>query len=354
MNANMEPTVNLALALEGTAVPSTEEIRRLTGVAGMLETLPDPDIDPRFAARLEAVLMAEFDAKHPAPQHAPMLQLVKPEATPAPVAEPKAQPNVIALPRRRFVVRKAIAGLAAAAMISALPVVAAASSLPGSPFFGIEQFRQNHAISSARGAEKAFVMEATARKWIGYSAEMVALNYDANAISRVLRRAGILQRDAATLLTRFGSPEQIDRLVAMLAGDSGRLTRIRSLAPSHARPALSRAITVIESITSQLAAGLEPVVNVAAIITTDPTAAITAEPQSDVEAPKPTTRAPKGTPQVKEKNKPADLYWDDPEGCQVWFSTVFGDTLKHPSELLCRAGAMKEAAQGADLPDGDL
>lgn len=253
MNARMaDTTLALALALEGTAQPASEEIERLAGIAGTIATLPDPEIDPRFAARLEARLMAEFDAI----SARPVLRLVE-TATPEPTPEPALAPNVVALPRRRLVVRKALAAAIAAAMLSALPVVASASSLPGSPFFGIERWRQNQMISSAHGAEKAFAMEHIARRWIGYAEQMTALRYERDAIDGVLGHAGRLQAGAVALIVRLGTDREIARLGAMLESDAARLRELLDVAGDPIRPVLLDMLAAIERLADRLAgAGL--------------------------------------------------------------------------------------------------
>ncbi len=349
MKAHMETTLNLALALEGSAAPASDEIKRLAGIADMLETLPDPDIDPRFIARLEATLMAEFDAQAPASEIAapvrPGLRLVKPQPiSQQPIqAQPRIAPNVIALPRRRFVVRKALVSAIAAAMLMALPVVASASALPGSPFFGIEQWRQNHAISQTHGVERAFAMEKVARKWIGYGAEMVALGYPAARIDEVLQRAGLLQTQAVKVISAYGSADQIRRFAGMLAADVKRLDRVRKMAPGHARPALDRAIGIAQDLTDQLArelglSGLPAAASgLGAVATgTEPAtggSSSTATTGSSTDSAKPGSNGSKDPQPPTTIQNPVDVQ----DQCDILFSEQLGDWLAGPSVVICKS-----------------
>lgn len=359
MTAQMETTLNLALALEGSVAPGTDEVRRLTGVADMLESLPDPDIDPRFVARLEAVLMAEFDAKHGvstvAPEAGLRLVTAQPKVQPTPETATRVAPNVIALPRRRLVIRKAIAGMAAAAMISALPIVAAASSLPGSPFFGIEKFRQNHAISAAHGAEKGFVMEGTARKWIGYGAEMIALEYDANQIDRVLQHAGWLQTGAARIISATGTAAQVERLRAMLAADAERLDRLRDLAPATALPALVRAIDWANELSDRLATGkvvtLPSTIRPLGTVSTSLDAIVEEGTSgSGGSTSKNSTGSGQKSTTTSNTDKTIDQNLADvEEECEIIFREELGDTLVPVSAFKCRVDAAN-SDEVADLP----
>lgn len=339
MKPTTDTTLALALALDGTAAPATDEIKRLSGIAGLVDALPDPDIDQRFVARLEATLMAEFDAKFGA---AP-LQLVKPETKTETKTEEKTAPNVVALPRRRMVVRRALAGMVAAAMLSAMPVVAAASSLPGSPFFGIEQWRQNHAISSAHGAAKAFLVEQTARKWIGYGAQMAIIGYDASDIEATLFRAGRLQKQAADLIAKYGSDGQIAQMAGMFAEDAKALRRILPQTPASARPAVHDAIATATGLTASLVGGLDD---------SNATVAIPAIAESvAAEAPKSsgsgttgtdgTKAQPKGTGGKEAAGDPTTQtrreYWEtyDRTACHTIAREELNDLLVGPSALMC-------------------
>ncbi|HEX9695745.1 MAG TPA: hypothetical protein VGB64_05460 [Actinomycetota bacterium] len=340
MKPTTDTTLALALALDGAATPATEEIKRLSGIAGMVDALPNPDIDARFAARLEATLMAEYDAKFGAP--AP-LRIVKPEPVARPTIQKRTAPNVVAMPQRRLVIRRAVAGLVAAAMLSALPVVAAASSLPGSPFFGIERWRQNHAISSAHGAEKAFTSERVAQKWIGYGAQMAVLNFDPSDIEAVLFRAGELQTQAAGLIARFGSKRQIATMAGMFAEDATRLREMLSRTSESARPAVHDAIATATSLTRSLVGSLRTesaTVEIPAIAQTiagDSTASPSGRSGTQAE---PTRQGPSksdpGTPTVKADPTRRE-YWDyyDRTACEMIAQEQANDLLAAPSKVVC-------------------
>ncbi|GAC1410347.1 MAG: hypothetical protein NVSMB57_04040 [Actinomycetota bacterium] len=334
MKASMDTTTFLALALDGSAAPVNEEITRLTGIAEMLETLPDPQIDPRFSARLEAVLMAEFDALH----QTPALQLVKS----APAAEPKMAPNVIAFPRRGLVVRKMVAAAIAAAMLSALPIVASASALPGSPFFSITRWRQNNAISSVHGAHRAFVEEKVARQWIGYAAQMVALRYSNSLIDSTLRHAGWLQTQAALIVTRAGTHADIAKLSRMLREDARRLTEIGSQATDPTKPLVSKAIDLVARLTKSLSpsvgGGIDAPVAVTLIKPAAPEMAAGTDTKSVTVEPKAVAPAHGGTktPAKDPAPAPAELNSTVHTGCSLLFGDVAGDTTSSASQTLCR------------------
>ncbi|HVL90978.1 MAG TPA: hypothetical protein VM841_12165 [Actinomycetota bacterium] len=345
MKPTTDTTLALALALDGAAAPATDEIKRLSGIAGLVDALPDPEIDSRFVARLEATLMAEYDAKFgtqaessPAP-----LRIVKsePQSKTEQKAEPKAAPNVVAFPRRRMVVRRAVAGMVAAAMLSAMPVVAAASSLPGSPFFGIERWRQNHAISSAHGAEKAFVSESIARKWIGYGSQMTVLDYDPSDIEAVLFRAGELQTQAADLIARHGTKEQIAEMAGMFAQDATQLREILPKAAVSSRAAVEDAIATATGLTRTLVGKLRSLDATFAI-----PAAVEATASKDGSAgsPKSTTPARGDAKSPDTGEEAPDKVADDTrreyaetagDACEMIAREQANDLLAGPSKVAC-------------------
>lgn len=341
MTAQTDTTLALALALEGTAVPASEEVKRLAGIASLLETLPDPDIDPRFAARLEARLMAEMAETQAATESRPALSLVKPEpaVTPVQAPAPRPAPNVIALPRRRFVVRKMMAAAIAAAMLSALPVVAAAKSLPDSPFFFIEKFRQNHAISAAQGAAKAFQMEDVARRWLGYGSEMVALGYPANKVEQVLAYATRLQRRAATLIASIGTPAEIARMHDLLTDDAARLNDVLQSASDDTRSAVHEALRAVDQISRTLAQALGiplqavPAGVVIPVITGGGESQRGSSQQGGG-SPRGDTKEDPQTP-VTPPGPGQDIDWDPT--CDILFSETTGDLLSTASTGFCKA-----------------
>lgn len=133
MTARMSEDLALSLALDGRAEPADLETKALVGLAERLAALPDPEIDERFAAALEARLLSEGLSEAPAPVTA-----ARPRLTVVPATRPQVpvrRAPVVQLPRRRFVLRRGIAAAAVAAMLGAFPAAAMAGALPGSPFW---------------------------------------------------------------------------------------------------------------------------------------------------------------------------------------------------------------------------
>ena len=350
MKPMTDTTLALALALDGTASPATDEIKRLSGIAGLVDALPDPEIDQRFVARLEATLMAEFDAKFG--EAAAPLHIVKAEPK-IEANEERTAPNVIALPQRRFVVRRALAGMVAAAMLSALPVVAAASSLPGSPFFGVERWRQNHAISSAHGAAKAFLVEQTARKWIGYGSQMAIVGYDVSDIESVLAHAGRLQTQAATLIARVGTPGEIAKMAGMLADDVTRLQGILPQTRVSARPAVHDAIQTASDLTRRLVGSLRtadgaPVVvpGTEEIVASDPSTSTSTTSNGGSGATTKPADTSTGSDKPLDGNETSREYWEDYDraACHIIGREQVNDLLVGPSGLICQLNEVNPGA----------
>src|ERR1041384_563708 len=137
MKALMGESMNLALALEG-RVKAARGTSDLVVLADALAALPEPEIDASFARALEARLMTEDFGVAAATRH---LHVVKAEpAFPTtPADEIVRVAPVVQMPRRNMVVRRSVAAGVAAAMLGAFPLVAAAQSLPGSPFYGLKR-----------------------------------------------------------------------------------------------------------------------------------------------------------------------------------------------------------------------
>ncbi|MHB8511548.1 MAG: hypothetical protein ACYDCC_05155 [Actinomycetota bacterium] len=347
MTAPMDTTTVLALALDGATVPASEEVIRLTDIAGIVGSLPDPEIDPRFAARLEAVLMAEFDAQQTTVS--PALRIVKPAGI-QPVVEPKTAPNVIAFPRRRFVVRKVVAVAIAAAMLSALPIIASASALPGSPFFGIEQWRQNNAILSAHGVHRAFVEESIARNWIGYSSEMVTLGFEANKVDRALRHAGWLQYQAVALVAKIGGPADVAKLAGMLAGDATHLQQIHDKAGPQDRQFVGLAIETVSQLEADLIGGSSTPITMPAGATSldasiglaDPTTSTTTSgSQTSAGTTSPSTKST--SPKTPTATKIPDTPFPVDQTCAIPFSDKTGDLLAPVGEAQCNVRDFSKA-----------
>jgi hypothetical protein len=127
----MGESLNLALALEGRAKVAPEN-EQLVVIAEAVANLPDPQIDANFMLALEQRLLTEGLEQATPARH---LQAV-PAQTEAPA--PVRRAPVVQMPTRRLTVRRSVVAMAAAASLAAFPIAAAASSLPGSPFYGLK------------------------------------------------------------------------------------------------------------------------------------------------------------------------------------------------------------------------
>lgn len=176
MTRNAE--VALALALEGRSSRHDHETTSLLAVANALRALPEPDIDPVFASALEHRLLTEGLAETARPG----LRLVEPLGT---VVEEPVSDVVVSLPRRRLQVRRSFVAAAAVMSLAAMPVVAAAAALPGSPFYGLKQ--QFHA------AQIAFLGDsfADAERRLGFAAGHISEAEQLVAIGASDARVGV-------------------------------------------------------------------------------------------------------------------------------------------------------------------
>lgn len=242
-----DTTLALALALEGSVAPASTEVERLVALAQALEAVPDPHIDPAFAAKLEARLMAE------GVEEAPVLQIVKP--APRPAVAPKPAP-VVLLPRRRFVVRKTLVAAIAAAMLMALPIAASANALPGSPFYAVKTWRQTVQLHFSSGAAKAFRLEQIARENLSDAAQLTTLGADPRLVRSTLDRAADHQRSAVALVIDTRQVGLITKMLRMIAADRAMLTRLQPAADGATRPAIHEAITESDVLSVRLARAL--------------------------------------------------------------------------------------------------
>jgi hypothetical protein len=226
----MGEQLNLALALEG-RVKVAPANAQLMAIADALAALPDPEIDRNFMLALEARLLTEGLEEAPA-RH---LQVVKAEpAFPqTPADEIVRRADVIQMPRRRGVVRRSVAAGLAAAMVSAFPLVAAAQSLPGSPFYGLKVRMQHAQIAMFGGAvEDGFSHARLAQQRINEASQLVQIDARQSLIAATLRAANeeleaakslILANttDSATLVKLSGMAAESEADIAAMTGMSG-------------------------------------------------------------------------------------------------------------------------------------
>lgn len=211
----------LALALEGRIHAAAGQTAELVALAGNLALLPDPEIDASWANALEARLLGADAVAQPT------LRLVEPAPAPQPLPT-----NVHQLPVRRFVVRRALAGAVAAAMLSAFPVVAVAGSLPGTPGYGVKRaIERLHIAMYGDAVADGFAHGRLAQRRVDEASQLIALEASPTTISITLRDAMLSLNlssrlvldntdDAATLQRLSDMTAETQRRIAALAGDA--------------------------------------------------------------------------------------------------------------------------------------
>lgn len=240
----------LALALEG-ASTGHADIRRLVGVARLLESVPDPDINPGFAARLEARLMTEdlglVHAIRPTPR--------PDEPTDLPEAEHRAA--IIRFPRRRLVIRKALAFTIAAMLALALPVVSMAAAIPGSPGYGLKLRIEALRVAAANGPiGKGFVWLDIAGNRLGEAQQLAAIDRP-KMIPLTLDRLERAQRMGATLILGAATDRGIlARVAGVLQSQGAGLNELLGDVPLGTQDDVLDAIRTGQALSLRVAAAL--------------------------------------------------------------------------------------------------
>lgn len=235
-----EEQLALAHALDSAALTPSGEIRSLVRLARSLQAVPDPEIDPAFAARLEARLLTEGLDELSA-RRWPVAQLKDP-VSPVRLAAPSA--TVVALPRGRFVVRKAVIGMIAAAMLFALPVVSAGSALPGSPLYGAKIAKEQVELALARGpVADGFVYLRHSQRRLDEVAQLIAARRPAQVPSTLRRYDEAINKGTTLILSGTNDPAALARLDAQIRSGTGNLSRMLEFAPSGVAPSIIESIT---------------------------------------------------------------------------------------------------------------
>jgi len=247
----MGETLNLALSLEGRAKPAPRN-EQMVRIAAMLANLPDPEIDPRFMLALEAKLMAE-------PVAASVRHLsVVPAFPPTPADEVVRRAPVVQMPSRRFVVRRSVAAVAAAAALGAFPVAAAAQSLPGSPFYGLKRSFEKAQIALFGDAvdDGLRYMQQAQRR--GDEAEKLGtLGAEPGLIEHTLAEMQELQRRGSELiLANTSDIAVLNKLAEMAAAAEAQLRLAVPVLNAETRGALHDAIAVTTQIQNAVARAL--------------------------------------------------------------------------------------------------
>lgn len=173
----------LALSLEG-RVAARGNTRHLVALADTLASLPDPEIDATFAATLEARLMTEgLEGARP--------RLVVLSAIPQTSADEVVRTaDVVQMPSRRFAVRRSVVAVAAAAMLTAFPVVAAASALPDSPFYGLKRGIEKAQLAVfGTAVEDGFTHMKLSQRRVDEATQLIAMRADEALIASTLAAA---------------------------------------------------------------------------------------------------------------------------------------------------------------------
>ena len=223
MSPKMGENLTLALALEGAIEPATAEMKQLVGIANALAQLPEPEIDATFANELEQLLLTDGQTQ---PVGRPQLTIVKPvqPATPEPVPAD----TVVRMPSKRYAVRRSLTAAVAAASLAAFPLVAAASSLPGSPFYGLKQLEHRIELALANGpVAEGFVQMRHANQFVSEAEQLAAFpNPDEGLIARTLAKgAEALRAGSALVLGNTSDPVALSRLADMAAATGRDVSR---------------------------------------------------------------------------------------------------------------------------------
>ncbi|HEX9695741.1 MAG TPA: DUF5667 domain-containing protein [Actinomycetota bacterium] len=255
-----EVQLALAHALDDAALTPSGEIRGLVRLARVLQAVPDPEVDPDFAARLEARLLTEgLDElsvrRIPATSPPPKAHVSPRRSTAASIETPIAE--VVALPRGRFVVRKAVVGFVAAAMLFALPVVSAGSALPGSPLYGVKMAKEQIELAMARGpVADGFVYLRHAQRRLGEAEQLIATGRDRLVPSTLRRYDDAIQTGTQLILSATTDPAALARLAAQIRFGTGSLARLLDAASADVTPSVIDAIATADEMSLRVAIAL--------------------------------------------------------------------------------------------------
>lgn len=255
-----ELALELDLALDGRRRRVSPEVKSLVALARDMAALPDPEIDARFAAKLEQRLLTE--GLEVAPKPARRLQVV-------PKTEPKTEPTpqrpatptpVIPLPRRRFVVRRGMVAAVAAAMLLAFPVAASATALPGSPFHTIKvNIMERIELAFAGDAvDEGFTHLRFADRRIDEIGQLLALG----AEGPVTGALGLMQGEQVTgaekLQSGTSDPAVLERGAQILRAQAGSLAALAKQLSDDVRPAALDAAVAAKALAARLAGSNGP------------------------------------------------------------------------------------------------
>ncbi|HVL90581.1 MAG TPA: hypothetical protein VM841_10155 [Actinomycetota bacterium] len=320
---------DLQRALEGEG-SSSEETASLLALVRMLEDLPEPEIDPAFAASLEDRIVGGTA-----------------ESPPAPAAGAPAGGSLAAITRieerRSRRVRRGLVAAIAATFVMALPVAASAEAVPGSPGYGVRLAREEARLwmTCRAGAVKcgfAHLDRASARLTDLRSVIRRGDVSQVPATSARLRSS--VSEGAATVLAAHPPATTLRRLAARLDETAARLGELAASAPPSMRNPIREALGEGVSITHEIKVALGEAPPVRIVPVRPPVAIappVVAEPEPDAApaeddrsrertrrpsrkpADKGNSFGPGGTPKVGEPAPGEEWHADDPmrDGCPL-------------------------------------
>lgn len=232
----------LERALDGAARPPTEEIASLVALARMLEALPEPEIDPAFAASLEARLMAE---------------------APAAVAPAPARTGVVVRLSARRRVRRTLAAAIAAVLLIGIPTAASANVAPDSSLYGLRLAREEARLwASCRAGSVAcgFAHLDRANQRLADLDYVIARRMARYVAPTTKRLRRDLSAGAIKVIDAKPPTPTLQRLARRLDRASAALERMTAAAPLEVRGVLREAIASEEALQRQvsIALGLAP------------------------------------------------------------------------------------------------
>ncbi|MHB8511544.1 MAG: DUF5667 domain-containing protein [Actinomycetota bacterium] len=230
----------LARVLDEPGMPCPPDLRGLLRVSQAVSALPDPDIDPAFVNRLGHMLLtASIDSAARVinlAEHAHGLRPGNQNASWSPQAEAA---HVIAFPRRKFVVHKVVAAALAAAMLVALPIIASAKALPGTPLYGLRTALERLEYLTADGpVSKGFVDLRIAEYRLDDVNQLLALGDTRQVPPTLAAMDSLLSAGTTLIVSNTRDVSTLRRLASDLESSTGDLTTLLRQAPAFVKRAI--------------------------------------------------------------------------------------------------------------------
>lgn len=269
----------LARVLEDPALHISSGVRTLAQIAWSLAAVPDPEIDPVFIERLEnrilsapAMKTGTLDRRASHLHALPDLDSISAKAeaqmqTPRPATEATAVTvpapplaTVVSLPRHRLVVRKALIGAIAAVLALALPVLASAAALPGTPLYGLKGLMERAELATAGGpVETGFVHVKLAARRLDEVDQLVALHTVRFVPPTLERLDASLQAATTLILDHTNSPDALRRLANALNRSHGKLSSLLRQVPPGIQPSFIESLVSANALTRAVERALTPI-----------------------------------------------------------------------------------------------